>query len=327
MAVTLKDIAAEVGLAVSVVSRALSPKPDRHAVVAEETKRRVLDAAERLGYRPNRMAEFMKRGGMATIGVFVPLTPNRLVADLMIGISQAASRHGFPLNFFFGSDGKEYQRFFRGIGGAEYSGMITYPFNHLMAERISGELKSYRARGGRVLVLNSMKADDDIPVLRIDDAWGARQAANALLERECRGFGTDDEYAIRNDAFVAAVEKSGRPVIRFNGNDPEAGLRQMRKCGGGGPLGIFASSDGLALDLYPVLHGLGMTIGRDVLLVGYDDLFLTEKVTPSLTTVRQPFRELGDKSVDFLVRMIYGEPVESSVIRPWVVFRESTGDR
>ncbi|MBF0244110.1 MAG: LacI family DNA-binding transcriptional regulator [Planctomycetes bacterium] len=322
--VKLKDIAAELGLNVSVVSRALSPKPDRYAVVAEETKNRVLKTAERLGYRPNRTAEFMKRGGVATIGVFIPLIPNRLVADLMIGISQTASKHGFPLNFFFGNDWKEYQRFFRGTGGAEYSGMITYPFNHLTADRISGELKAFRDRGGRVLVLNSLQADKGIPVLRIDDAWGARQAAKILIGSGCTAFATDARYAIRNDTFTEAVGKKGFPTVRFDAALPQKGLLDLMTQKGRGPVGIFASSDALALSLYPILENMGLVIGTDVLLVGYDDLYLMDQITPSLTTIRQPFRELGEKAVDLLVQMIYGGTVENAMLRPWAVIREST---
>ena len=85
---SLKDIAAELNLSVSVVSRVLNPAPDAHAKVAPRTRARVLEACQRMGYRRNRTAEFVKRRRFPGIGVFIPQTANTLTANLLFGISE-----------------------------------------------------------------------------------------------------------------------------------------------------------------------------------------------------------------------------------------------
>ncbi len=325
MAVTLKTIADELGLHVSVVSRALNRKPDSNAVVAEATKARVLETAARLRYRPNRMAEFMKRGHGAAIGVFLPDIPNRLVADLMIGISVSAARHGFPLNFFFGRDGEDYRRFLNRVDCAEHSGILTYPFRHSITAAIAGEIAAYRERGGKILVLNAAEAEPGIPVLRIDDECGVRGAAEILLARGCGEFITEGTYPKRSDIFRAEIARHGLPVTCIDLRSPQAALQEIYgRCQG--RIGVFATSDACALRLFPLLQAQGAVIGADTLVVGFDDLYLTNLTTPALTTIHQPFRELGEQAVTALIGMMYGENVAGSAIAPWPVLRESTGD-
>ena len=94
--VKLKDIADALGVSLTVVSRVLNPKPDKYGFVAEATRELVLKKAAEMGYRRNRSAEFLARGGRsANIGVFLPLTANSLIAELIMGISEGSNRHGF----------------------------------------------------------------------------------------------------------------------------------------------------------------------------------------------------------------------------------------
>ena len=109
--VRLIDIANELNLNVSVVSRALNPNPDSNAVVKEETRELVRTTAKKLGYRPNRQASFLKKGGDATLMCYLPGTADRLIADLMFGISEAAAKEGFPITFFNGANSDDFKKF------------------------------------------------------------------------------------------------------------------------------------------------------------------------------------------------------------------------
>jgi len=70
-------------------------------------------------------------------------------------------------------------------------------------------------------------------------------------------------------------------------------------------------------------HAGGIRVGRDLLLVGYDNLELTDQTDPPLTTIHQPFYELGLISIRKLVSVIYGKPEADETVRPWLVVRES----
>lgn len=321
---TLKDIAAELGLNVSVVSRALNPKPDKHAVVAEETKKLIIETAERLGYRRNRIAEFMKRGRAATIGAFIPGVPNRLIADLMIGISEQAMEQGFPVNFSYGAKLTDFQRFFAGITDVSHSGIITYPYKDQVADQLSELLNNYKDSGGNIIVLNAYQDYGDIPVLDIDDRAGGELAAKVLVECGCKTFLIDKEYIRRSDACRAYLATCKKTVEYFTKATFPKVLQQYVDTEKAGPLGVFCTSDQCAVELYPVIQNAGLTIGKDVCLIGYDDLFLTEFITPSLSTIHQPFKEQGKRAVTKLINMIYGEPEKSELIRPRFVERNST---
>lgn len=321
--VTLKDIANEVGLNVSVVSRALNPRPDEHAVVAEETKRRISETAKKLGYQRNRAAEFLKRGKAATIGAFLPNSPNRLVADLMMGISEQAATHGFPLNFFFGSVMDDYRRFFMNVSDVNHSGMITYPVREMSESEMGGLIGDYQKRGGNIIVLNTEKKYAGIPTLAVDNHFGGRLAAERLLDAGCETFLADAVYGNRTDGFHSYLNEHGHDDVHlFNRDNFQDQLRSL-EADERQPTGVFATSDELALKLYPLAQGLGHAIGKDVKIVGYDDLVLSDMVSPALTTIRQPFREEGRRAVGKLINMIYGEKENDEMIKPSIVRRES----
>ncbi|MFO7535980.1 MAG: LacI family DNA-binding transcriptional regulator [Kiritimatiellia bacterium] len=101
--VTLKHIAEQAGVTVSVVSRALNARPDKPARVAPETKRRIEDVARALGFRRNRAAEFLKRGKSPVIQVCLPPRANERTADPVMGIADAAESEDFSLGFFSGA--------------------------------------------------------------------------------------------------------------------------------------------------------------------------------------------------------------------------------
>lgn len=323
--VRLKDIAEHLGVDVSVVSRALNPRPDRHAVLAEETKRRVKAAARRMGYRRNRVAEFLRRGKSAVIGVFLPESANRLVADLMFGLSKRASETGFPLNFFFGETQSHFERFLKDSTGANHSGIITYPYNPSLQDRIGNLIAGYRRRGGNVVVLNASVNYPGVPVLGIDHACGGRLVAEHLLTKACRAYVYESSnLPQRGVAFAEEIRARGFEVHDFVDGDLEKTLSRMTRDPSAAPLGLFLPTDHQAVRALAVLERLGLNVGRDVLLVGFDDLTLIDCLPVPLTTIHQPFQELGRRAVEKLVNLIYGNEEGNEQISPRLIVRAST---
>ena len=162
--VSLSDIARDVKLNVSVVSRALSPNPQQNAKVKPETRERILQTAQRLNYVPNRQASFMGRKGNATIFCFMPLTSDRLTADLMYGISEAARRENFPVTFFQGSVCEDFRKFFSGLDDSTHSGVISFP-----SQALAYDLK-------------------DIPAGKVMETVAYKQFFNPRKEKDATSF-------------------------------------------------------------------------------------------------------------------------------------------
>lgn len=321
---TLKDIARQTGFSVAVVSRALNPRPDRHARVSAATRRQLIRTAREMGFRRNRMAEFMRRGGLPTVGVFLPTDANRLVADLVFGISEVLSEEDLPLQIGFGSYVEGFRKFIRRNVDLAHSGIISYPA--LIADPdVEKEVAAYRSKGGKVVLLNTSARLAGVPVISIDDQQGGRLAAERLLARRCIRFAVFGYHPGRQQGFRQSLSRDGGTVREFK--DDASGVKALtrfcRKASSSRSVGIFAVADVLALRVLRALSGTALQVGRDVMLIGYDDLDLTPEITPALTTLHQPFREEGRLAARKLIRMINGGQESSVSISPHLVIRES----
>lgn len=330
--VKLADIARELGINVSVISRALSPSPDKNAVVKKETAELIRDTARRMGYRPNRQASFLGKGQCATIFCFLPDIPTRLINDLMFGIAETACQENFPINFFLGRNAADFGKFLLHSEKNAHSGLLTLPPGKMPAN-ILRDFCEYHRRGGKVLFLNTFSntpvgtnndAFADIPYLNIDEYYGGKLAAGHLLRCGCDEFfmvsaGQENIFAMREAGFADRLAQAGVSIRKIDsGNLATLPLR-------GGRSGFFADSDYLALDMYPVFAARGLKIGRDVLLCGFDDIFYSRISLPSLSTVHQPTRLEGGMAVRKLVGMIYGDAGKNETVTPYLMVRESTG--
>ena len=319
---TLKDIARDSGFSVSVVSRALNPHPDQQ--VAAETKRKIEESMRKLNYRRNHTASLLARGRSIAIGVFLPRYRDVLIAELVFGISAAAAEYDFPCNCYFGMSENDYLHFFDQVNDAGSSGILTYHFGDNSTDnRLSEAFKRYRKSGGNVILLNTPPNEEfRETTLNINNIVGGKLAANHLIECGCKSFYcfSPKSYSYMQNArcngFAGELAKnglsSGQYWVNFNGFQEYdnglltqyiAQLPQDRK------VGIFATNDYLALSIMRVIHnsGMGKEIGKRIQIVGFDDMPGASFATPPLTSISQPFYQLGYISMARLIAMITGE--------------------
>ena len=147
--------------------------------------------------------------------------------------------------------------------------------------------------------------------------------ADHLLDQKCRNFIIYGDGRTRVSAFIEKIEKTGCSFTHFSMATPtEKVMDEIRFCKE--DTGIFCTVDMLAVNLHTALLNAGMVPGRDVKLCGYDCLFHMDRLTPKLTSVFQPFRELGYQAVKMLIDQIYGLPVENKIFQPELRPLEST---
>ena len=335
--VRIVDIAERAGCSIAAVSRVLSLNPHKDARVADETRSHIQQVAQEMGYRPNRLAEFMKRGKSPIIGVFLPKYANRLVADLVFGLSEAAAAAGFPLALSFEMGFEAYARFLEDNIQSTNCGMISYPWFQL-DRRALGLVDDYLGGGGKMVLLD-VEGNDAVEDLKrrithvsIDNRGGGALAAEALLRHPCKSHLVLSPRKHRLEGFADALAKAGVHDLASLGTcdndflEGEGALREVLafvKEGDRLPCGIFATSDRAALRAMTYLMANGVAIGKDVFLVGYDDLYLSEWTCPGLTSVRQPFQAVGRLAVEKLVRLIYEKDAASETLRPELVARGS----
>lgn len=334
--VSLADIAREVKLNISVVSRALNPNPDRHAVVKKETREMIREVAKRMGYVPNRTASFNGRKSSATILCFLPRGSDRLTADLMFGIVHAAGRENFPLNFFRGENSGDFADFINSLSKLEHSGLITFP-PPALGQEMRQVLKTYHEKRKTILMLNVSSNTVreglpeelmDIPQLGIDEYYGGQLAAEHLISQGCQRFYYTYFHSypipVRIKGFCDKITAAGFPAPAaavspedFAALCQETGIRT----------GIYADRDIQALNVLTLMARHGVIPGeKNILLVGNDDKQQSAYSIPTLTTIHQPSCEEGVLAVEKLIRMIYGQSEKSELLKPHLVVRQSSGN-
>ncbi len=307
---TIQDVAREAKVSTATVSRALSA-PDR---VAEATRRAVMAAIERTGYRVNQTARNLRRQRTGAIVVLVPNIGNPFFSRVLAGIEAAASREG--LNVLI-ADSQQAQ--------ARDGQLRSYLHDNRADGIISldGSLSDgffAAANRGRPPVVYACEWSPGtrLPSIRFDNEGGAALAVRHLVELGHRRIGhiLGPADNVLTHARLAGVESAlggvGLAVRRdwfFDGDfSLAAGARAAQAWLGMAerPSAVTASSDEMACGFMSELHRAGVSVPRDVSVVGFDDIDISERFIPGLTTIRQPRQEIGGRAASVLIGLIAG---------------------
>lgn len=322
---TLNEIADAAGVSITVVSRVLSPNRELNLRVASKTREHVLEVAGRMGYKPNRNAEFLKRGQNPVIGVFLPRYDDSLIARLTFGISDEAIAQNFPVSFHYDMSLDSYKSFIDTARNMKNCGIITFPYFEAdtKCEKL---IEKYVNDNGKIVMISQSRHLPQVTTVRIDDYYGGRLAAECLLEHGCtqvfayisignRGVGCAETLRNHNvDCQIYAVEKFAVELVH---NKVLDSVKQ------GKATGFFAGTDHDALAFYKFAGKNKLEIGKDVFVVGYDNQNYSELISPALTTVDQPLFEVGKTSVVKLIDLIYNKETSSEVVKPTLIKRDS----
>ena len=327
----LDDIAREVGVHPSTVSRALNP--DRARLVKPDTRQAVEEAARRLGYRPDMVARGLQSGRTATVGVIVADLGNTFVTPIIHQLAASLEPAGIMPVIAETQDSHErFARILDHMLGRRVDAIVT-----AAARTSDQEILEAASRLVPVVVAARPLPDSALVQVVHDDREGARLVAQHLASlghrrvAQLRGPLDVANFSARSEGFTTAcleldleeivVEEVGlRPVFDEGGRLMNALLEGAAER----PTAVFAHNDLMALGALAALHRLGLAVPADMSIVGYNDLPAMDLVAPPLTTVRYPSREIGRAAGELVVAMLAGEEPESLVLDPTLVVRSST---
>ena len=304
---TSRDVAARAGVSQPTVSLVLSRNPS--ARVAPATRERVLRAAEELGYKPNVVARSLVRRRSYALGVIVPDVGNQFFADVVSGAERVATEAGYAV-FLCEQRDVPLDRHIEAMHARQVDGVIidAAGADALPAESLTG--------------LNVVLVDE--PGERwpgvASDAEGAGRLAGehllALGHRKIAFVGPSADvhgFRMRERGFVRALAAAGvtipSPWLRRAPATLDGGNAAMRAllAGADRPTAVFCANDLVALGAFKACSQLGVRVPDAMSLVGCDDIAFARLVTPELTTVAVPARELGARAARLLLREIDGE--------------------
>jgi LacI family transcriptional regulator len=336
MSVTLKDIARKVGFSVTTVSRALNDYDD----VSEETRQLIKRVAQEMGYHPHVIAQSLQRKRINTVGFIVPATDRYLsdpyFLELLAGIGDGAASYDFDLlvSTCKPMDPKERLVYERMVKGRRVDGIVV------ARTRCDDERIAYLVSEGFPLVaFGRIASDQDFPYLDVDGEGGVCEAVKYLIGLGHRriGFITPSMYLMfaehRLAGYKLALRDNGLeldPALVIEGNLTQAGghqrmgqLLDLEEP----PTAVVTGNDLMAFGAMEAAQERGLVVGRDVAVIGFDDVPLATYFHPTLTTIRQPIYDIGKMLSQMLIKTITGEELAERqiILQPELVLRESSG--
>lgn len=333
MPTTVKDIARQLNLSTSTVCYALNGGP---RTVTEEVRKKVLEKARELDYRPNRLARSLVKGSTHTIGVVPPSTETNVFLSPFVqlawnAIVNEAETSGQDILLFAAKNLNSPNEPGLGLLDGRIDGVIFIAPMHN-----AGPIMSVTERG---LPFASICSSPDAPGVHMtaDNAQGIRQAIRHLVElgheRIAHIAGSPDspDGQIRLEAFKESMRELGLPIpdgyieqssfTRSFGY--EATLRLLRLKNR--PTAIVASNDELGVGACTAAREMGLDVPSDLSVVGFDDTEMASLCYPPLSTIQQPISDMAAAAVRAVIRLAAGQNDVKSICFPTkLVTRAST---
>lgn len=303
MKTTIRDVAKKANVSVATVSRVINNK----GYVYEDTKKLVMQTIDELGFEPNQLARSLTNRHSRIIGVIVPHLGTSFYGQLIEGIEEAASSHGYKVMLCNTQDDEQreidYLKIFE-----QYSveGLIIASNFHCKEKLKDIDIP---------IVSVDHFLNENIPSITSNNEDGGRRAAKKLIEDGCtsllllRGPSFLITVQERTKGFIDEIEKYGLTcdIHDFDLINPDSKFIADYLKNNPHVNGIFAMADSLAIVTLGILQKLGRKIPEEVELVGFDDVNYTKWTTPSISTISQPIKYMGNESFSTLIKLINNE--------------------
>lgn len=329
---TQKDIAEQLGVSVSLVSRVLSGKAGDIGITGD-TIRKVQLVAGELGYVPSAAARVLKGATAQTIGVVVFDFEDPFFGPIIGELQRLAHREHYALALA-GFEGRQ-------VHPDDLTSLLRYPLDGLIivgSEPVASWIDPFLRQGMPVVRIGRGAGGEPVHNIGVDHAFGIRSALKHL-----RGLGHDTVGAVfaspmahrqRFEGFEAVAASEGLEArsgwtATGGSNVMTAGemacSRLLEENPADLPSAIMASSDLVAMGAIKVLHGHGMRIPGDISVVGFDDIPIARLCHPALTTIRQPVIDMVAAAFALVGEGAGAERGSADqFLRPELVIREST---
>ncbi len=335
MPVTIKDVARRVGRSVTTVSRALNDYDD----VGQDTRQLIKKTAQEMGYVPSSFAQKLQKQQADTLGIILPITGSRLFdpffSEFLAGIGHTVAAQNFDLLVST-----------RPHGEVELEGY----HKKMRSRRVDGFIiVRTRCNDARIALLlehnypfaafGRTEVADDFPLVDEDGQAGITMLVNHLVALGHVRFafiGAPPELMFahyRLKGFAETLETHNLPIdpaLVVEGDlsqqsGREAALKLLDRPNP--PTAIVACNDSMAIGAMSAAHQLGVVVGKDVAITGFDDTPWAAVTHPSLTTVHQPIYQIGQQVAEMLIKVIRGEtlPEKQVILQPSLIVRQSSG--
>ncbi len=323
--ITMQDIADQAGVSKGTVSYVLNGKQEK-ARINQETCSKVIAIAEKLGYRRNAIAQSMKTGKTNVIGFIGGLYSSYCV-EIIKGINDIASKNNYIVKLFPADNLTEAKNSARQCVEQRLAGVIC---RSLSEESLNILRKELETNNIPIVLVDSSFSHDWCSRVISDDFDGAKQATEYLLKLGHRKIGLVTNVfsrgfaKIRHDGFIKTMKDAGRKInkndICILGYDDEISSEEREIVKAffttQKPTAIFCASDPLAMKILNIMYSLNIKVPDEISVIGFAGVKYTAFSSPALTTIKQPFVDMGQMASDILLSEIKGKSIKQEVKIP-----------
>lgn len=332
---TINDIAKELDLNISTVSRALKDHPK----ISDATKEQVLKTAKQLNYSPNHIAAALAKGKSNVVGVMVPSIDEAFFASAIHGIEKTLKKNGYRVIISQSDDATENEKDnITTMLEAKVDGILA---SHAMQTTSFDHYQHILDKGIPLIMFDRFNEALDAHVVANDDFKGAYRAVEHLIKQGCKtiahigGKSNVHIYRERLKGYKKALadyDLSFNDKLTFQTDlKLNTGRKIMEKIiqNKSLPDAIFAANDHSATGAIQVLLEHNIKVPEQVAIVGYSNEFFSSFVTPSLTSVDQHSAQIGEAAAKLLLDQLNEEDdtiniPQKTILSPKLIIRESS---
>lgn len=335
MAVTIRDVAQQLHLSITTVSRALDGYDD----VAEQTRERVIRTAREMGYVPSRAARQLRRQRADAIGYILPASGPRFTdpffSEFIAGLGDSATSHNLDLLISIAppDSAAEHRIYARWVQARQVDGIV------LSRMRLRDWRVKYLTENNFPFVAHGhTRMRVDFPYIEMDSHTGFVQLVRHLVacgHRRIAYIGAPAKFTLQVERFAGYQQGLAEAGIALDGTLVAEG--DLTRAGGyqaaqrllalpQRPTAIIGVNDLTAIGAMRAARELGLVVGRDLAVAGYDGTEDSEHTDPPLTTLKQPIYDTAQRLVEILLKRIAGEPLDEAhiILQPELTIRAST---
>lgn len=329
---TILDVAREAGVSTATVSRVIQGTTK----VLPETKEKVEQAIKQLNYYPNKLAQQFRTQETKNILVVLPELGNTFYSDILAGIESVAKPKNYSILIMeTHSDPQAETHCIELLRQKQVDGLITF------SASLSRETFKEYASQFPIVIACRYFDDDSLPNVSIDNTKATKDIVEYMLnlghKRICYLAGPTNIqiYRARLNGYLTALQERGMALdpslIQNCDSSIQGGYDAMSALlSNAAPdfTAVVASGDIMAVGAIRALNDFKYKVPDDIAVAGFDDIELSTLFSPTLTTVRQPKRQIGIRSMDKLLELIAGKKPKSfrDVLSYELIIRESSGN-
>ncbi|WP_341226267.1 LacI family DNA-binding transcriptional regulator [uncultured Arcticibacterium sp.] len=311
--VTIYDIAEQLNISASTVSRALND----HPAINEKTKKKINQTASDLGYRSNLFAKNLRAKSTMTLGVMVPKLDSYFIATVLAGMEKEANQSGYNLLITQSLDSAVKE-----VANAKT--MFNSRVDGLLVSTLSSaddvnHIEPFLKKGIPTLFFDRVLDIKKIPKIVIDNFQAGYDATNHLIEQGCKKifhFTGDLGWNVYRDRYHGYLKALADAGLEFKENmlfvtdlrlEASSGVSQHIIDLKDKPDGVFVTNDTCAASLMVSLKKEGLRVPEDIAIIGFNDDPITRIVEPRLSTVHYPGEEMGEIAARSLISHLNGD--------------------